>query len=113
MARYNLNCLYIIIIDSLRIFIVIIFSRRCIINDTQVKIIILKGVIYKLDKVISELPGDEGVVVLVLLPHGSIEDVHPSSIPSFLPLNIVRVDGTDDTIIFILELEAPIIIQEL
>ena len=100
------------IVASLRLFSSIIFIRRFIINYPQNQIIILRGVIDELDEVIRELLGDEGVLFILLLPHGRVSDSHTSYINSFPPFNIVRVYGVYDTIIIILEMEAPILLQD-
>ena len=112
-ARYNQNFVSIFIIVSFGIFIIIIFFRRWFINYYQDQTIILRGVLDEVDEIISELPGDEGVRILVLLPHGRLADGHPSPITYFLPLNIARVDGIYDTIIIIILPEAPILIQDI
>ena len=56
------------------------------------------------DEILSELPGGEGVRILVLLQHGRLVDGRTSPIYSFFPLRIARVDGIDYTIIIILDM---------
>ena len=52
----------------------------------------LRGVLDELDEILSEFPGDEGVSIIVLLPHGRLAYENPSPIPYLFLLNIVRVD---------------------
>ena len=92
-ARYNQNFVSIFIIVSFGIFIIIIFFSRWFINYYQDQTIILRGVLDEVDEIISELPGDEGVRILVLLPHGRLADDNPSPITYLFQLNISRVDG--------------------
>ena len=113
MTSCNQIHLGVFIVAYLRLFSSIIFSRRFTIKYPQDQIIILRSVIDELDEVLRKIPGDEGVVVILLLPHGRLSDGHTSYIPSFLPFKIVRVYGIYDTIIIILELEAPILLQEI
>ena len=89
---------------SFGLFIVIIFIRIWFINSPQDQIIILRGVFDEVDEIISELPWDEGVGIVVILPCGRLIDGHPSPITYLFSLNIVGVDGIDDTTITILEL---------
>ena len=112
-SSYNQNCLGILIMIYLGLLIIIIFIRRWFINYTQDQIIILRGVLDELDEIFSELPGDEGVRILLLHTHGRHADGHPPPFPSFFPLKIAKVYGIDYNIIIILELEAPIIIKQL
>ena len=77
------------------------------------KIFILRGVLDEVDDILRELPGYEGVRIIVLLPHGRLKYGHPSPIHHFFTLNISRVDGIYYTIIIIIELEAPILIKEI
>ena len=101
------------VILSLGIFIVIILIRIWFINYPPYQIIILRGVLDEVDEILSELPGDKGVSINVLLPHGMLADDHSPPITYFFPLNIARVDGIGDNIIIILELDDPILLQEL
>ena len=61
----------------------------------------LRGVLDGADEILSEIPWDEGVRIIVLLPHGRPEDGHPSPITSFFSLKIARIYGIDYTIIII------------
>ena len=70
----------------------------------QYQIIILRGVLDEVDDIIIELPGDEGVRILVLLPHRRLADGHPPLILSFFPIKISRFDGIDNNIIITLEI---------
>ena len=114
MSRYNQNCLWIFAIVSFRVLIVIIFISIGFIKKlSQDQIVILRGVLDEVDYILSELPGGEGVRILVLLPHGRLVDGHTYPIASFFALNISRVYGIYYTIIIILEMEAPILLQDL
>ena len=73
----------------------------------------MRGVLDEVDDILRELPGYEGVRITVLLPHGRLKHGHPSPINHFFTLKISRVDGIYYTIIIIIELEAPILIQEI
>ena len=64
-------------------------------------------------KILSKLPGYKGVRIIEPLPHGRLSDVYSPAINPFLPLNISRVYGIDDTIIIILELEPPILLHDI
>ena len=83
MAGSNQHRLGILIFFSLGLFIIIIFIRIWFINYHQDKIIILRVVLGEVDDVFSELPGEEGVGIIVLLPHGRLIDGHPSPNPYF------------------------------
>ena len=109
MAGSNQRRSGVFISNSLRIFVIITLIRRWIINFPQYQIIILRGVLGEVYEVLRERPGGEGVVVLVLLPHGRHADDHKSNIPYFLPLDISRIDGIYYKVIIILELESPIL----
>ena len=74
------------------IFNIIILISICFINYYQEQILIFRGVIDEVDKIISELPGDEGVSIIVLTPHGKLVYGHSPPIPSFFPLKISRVN---------------------
>ena len=111
MYRSNPHHLGIFVIVSLGLFIIIIFISIFFIHYTHDHIIVLRGVIYEVDDILSELPGDEGVGIFVLIPHGRLAYGHPSPIPYSFPINISTVDGIDDTINIILELEDPILLQ--
>ena len=71
----------------------------------------MRGVLDEVDEILSELPAEKGVRILVVLPHGRFADGHPYPIPSFFSLKIARVDATDYTIIIILEMDPPILLQ--
>ena len=111
MASYNQNYLGILIIVSLGILIIIILIRRGFIKYYQYQITILRGVMNEVDEILSELPGEEGVRITFIFPHGRLVDGHPSPITSFLSPNIARLYGIYYTIITTLELEAPILLQ--
>ena len=89
----NQHYLGIFVVVSLDIFIIIIFVRMWFINYPKDQIIILRGVFYEVDEILGEFPGDEGVRILVLLPHGRLADGNPSPITYLFQLNISRVDG--------------------
>ena len=89
----NQHYLGIFVVVSLDIFIIIIFVRMWFINYPKDQIIILRGVFYEVDEILGEFPGDEGVRILVLLPHGRLADGNPSPITYLFQLNIARVDG--------------------
>ena len=72
----------------------------------------MRGVLDEVDEILSELTGDEGVRVIVLLPHWRLAYVHPPPIIFFFPINIYRVDGMYDNIVIILELELHILLWE-
>ena len=112
MSGSNQNCAGIFIIVSLRIFTIIIFIRIWLINYYQEQIVILRGVLDDIYKILSEILGNDDVRILVLLPHGRLADGHPPPITYFFSLNIARVDGIDYTIIIILEMDPPILLQE-
>ena len=111
MARYNQHCLGIFILFSLWILIIIIFIGRCFINYSQDLIIILRGVFDELYYLLSEIIGDKGVIILVLLPRGGLTDGHLSPIPYVFALNTARVYSIYDTTVIILELDDPILLQ--
>ena len=73
----------------------------------------MRGVLDEVDEILSELSGDKDVRIIVILQHGRLEYGHPPPINYFFPLNISSLDVIYDTITKIIELEAPIIIQEL
>ena len=73
----------------------------------------MRGVLDEVDEILSELPGGDGFSIIVIIPHGRISDGHPSPIPYFFSLKISMVDGIDYTIIIILELDPPILLQDL
>ena len=113
MDSYNQNWVFILVFFPFGIFFSIIFIRRRFIKYSQDQIVIFRGVLDEVYDILSEVQGDELVRILVLLPHVRLVDGHTSPIPSFFSLKITRVDGIDYTIIMILEIEAPIILQEL
>ena len=113
MVDSNQHCLGIFIIFTLGVFIVIIFIMRFFINYPQEKNIILRGVIDDLDEILSELPGDEGVRIIILLPHGRLAGFHPYPITYFFSLNITWDNGIYYTIIIILEMYSPLLLQEI
>ena len=77
MDSSNQHHLGLFIIALLRLFNVIIFISLSISNDNQDQIIILRGVLDDIDDILSEILGHEGVVVLVVIPHVRLLDVHP------------------------------------
>ena len=83
MAIYNHYCLVIFIIFSFGIFAFIILIRQFFINYSQDQIDILRGVLDAIYDIPSKLPGDEGVRIIFLLPHGRLADGHPPHIPYF------------------------------
>ena len=95
------------------LFIIIILIRIWFINYTQDQIIILRGAIDEVDEILSELPGDEGVRIIVLLPHERLAYGHPSPVNSLFTLKIPRFYGIYDTIIITIEMEATILLQNL
>ena len=50
----------------------------------------LRGVIDGADEILSEIPWDEGVRILVLLPHGRLSSGHKSPIPYLSSLKTVK-----------------------
>ena len=78
------------------------------INYPQDQIIILSG-----DEILSELPGDEGLRIIVLLQHERFSDGHPSPIHYYFPLNTAMFDGIYDKIIIIIDLDPLILLQVL
>ena len=71
----------------------------------------MRGVFDELDETLSELPGENGVRILVLPQHGRLADGYTHPITSFTPLNIARVNGIDYDIIIILDMEANILLK--
>ena len=71
----------------------------------------MRVVFDEVDEILSELPGCEGVRIIVILPNGRLSDGHPPPVTLFFSLKIDRLDGIDDTIVLILELESPITLQ--
>ena len=90
-----------------------IFIGRCFINYPQDQIIILRGVLDEVDDILSTLPGDEDIRILVLPSHGKLAYFRPHPIPYYFTLHISRFNGIDDTMIIILELESPILLQNI
>ena len=88
---YNQHRLSIFIVSSLGLFVIFIFIRIWFINYPQDQIIMLRGVIDEVYEILSELPGSNGFRILVLLPHGRLEDGHPYPIPCLFLFNINRV----------------------
>ena len=83
MASSNKHCLGILIIVSFGIFIIIIFIRVWLIDYSQDQNIILRGVIDEVDDALSKLPRDEGVRIILLIPHGRLAYGPPSPISYF------------------------------
>ena len=102
MGIYNQFCLGILITVSFGIFFIIILIRRWFINYSQDQIVILRGVLEKVDSTLSELPGEESVRILFLLKYGRLADGCPTPILYFFSLKISRVGGIYYTIIIIL-----------
>ena len=73
----NQHCSGIFVIFTLGIFIVTVLIRRWFINYPQDQIIILRVVFDEVDEILSELPGCEGVRIIVILPNGRLSDGHP------------------------------------
>ena len=89
MAGYNQLCLGIFIIVSFGIIIIIIFIIRWFINYSQDQIVILRGVLDEVYEIISEISGDEGVVIIIILPNWRLADGHASPISYFFHLRLV------------------------
>ena len=83
MASYNHHCLGILNIVYFGIFIIVILISIWLINYDQEQIFILRGVLDEIDEILSELPGDEGVRIILLLPHGRLVYGHSYPITYF------------------------------
>ena len=106
----NQHPLGVLIIVSLGIFIIIIFIRVWFIKYNQDKIIIFRGVLDEVYNILSELPGEEGASIIVIL---TWESCRWTSTPHslFFPLDNYSVNGINGTIIIIIELEDHILLQ--
>ena len=62
----------------------IIFIRIWFINYSQDQIVIPRSAIDEVDEILIEIPGNEGVRIIALLPHGRLKYGHPSPITYFL-----------------------------
>ena len=98
---YKYHGFGIFIIVSLGIFVIIISIMIWFINFPQDQIIILRGNLDEVDKIISELSGNEGVKLFYSSHMGGLQvSIHTPFLP--FTRNIAMVNITDDTTIIIL-----------
>ena len=89
----NQHRLLLLIVVSLGPFVIIIFIKIWFINYPQDQIIILKGAIDEVGEILGEIPGDEDVIIVVLLPYGRLSDGYKYPTPYLFTLIISRSDG--------------------